>query len=78
MNEIIFNVIDERYRNRKPMIITTNLSADEIGNSKELSKYRIFDRLFEMALLIQVKGEDNRKRMLKENMQAEINKLLNS
>lgn len=78
MNEIIFNVIDERYRNRKPMIITTNLSADEIGNSKELSKYRIFDRLFEMALLIQIKGEDNRKRMLKENMQAEINKLLNS
>ena len=77
MNEIIFSVIDECYRNRMPVIITTNLSADEIGNSKELSKHRIFDRLFETALLIQVKGEDNRKRMLKENMQAEINKLLN-
>lgn len=64
MQEMVFNIIDSRYRAGLPMIITTNLSADEIKNTKEIAYKRIYDRLIERCHPVPVEGESRRRRSL--------------
>lgn len=47
-NELLYELIDTRYRSGKPLIITTNLSTDEL-NTKDISRQRIYDRIREMC-----------------------------
>ena len=65
MQEIVFNVIDSRYRAGLPTIVTSNLTSDEIKNPADISYQRIFSRLLEMCVPIEVKGEDRRRNILK-------------
>lgn len=67
MNEIVFNIIDSRYRAGLPMIITTNLLANELKNPADMAKKRIYSRLFDMCLMVEVKGEDRRRAHLKQD-----------
>lgn len=67
MNEIIFSIIDSRYRSKKPLIITTNLTWNEFANSKDIAKQRIYSRLKEMCIPIEVKGVDRRNNKLKDD-----------
>lgn len=69
MGEIVMNVIDARYRVKKPIIITTNLSGEEFDNPSDVRRQRVFSRLFEMCLPCEVKGKDRRKRTLLEDTQ---------
>lgn len=64
MNEIVFNVIDERNRCRKPLIVTTNLTGEELKRPADRNKSRIYSRLFEMCIPFQVGGNDRRKKEL--------------
>ena len=41
--EQVFNVIDSRYRSKKPLIVTTNLTLDELKHPKSLAHARIYD-----------------------------------
>lgn len=61
MGEIIMNIIDSRYRAGKPIIVTTNLTAQELRNPANIRRARIFSRLFEMTVMIEVTGPDRRK-----------------
>ena len=45
MNEIVTNIIDARYRSGKPMIVTTNLTSEELKNPRDVRKQRIYSRL---------------------------------
>ena len=65
MQEIVFNVIDSRYRAGLPLIVTSNLTSDEIKNPADIAYQRIFSRLLEMCVPIEVKGEDRRRKILK-------------
>lgn len=65
MGEIVQNIIDARYRSGLPLIITTNLTADELKHPAEVRKQRIYSRLFEMCVPVEVKGKDRRKEKLK-------------
>lgn len=65
MGEIVQNIIDARYRSGLPLIITTNLTADELKHPAEMRKKRIYSRLFEMCVPIEVKGKDRRKEKIK-------------
>ena len=65
MQEIVFNVIDSRYRAGLPIIVTSNLTADEIKNPADISYQRIFSRLLEMCIPVESKGEDRRRKILK-------------
>ena len=60
MNEVIFSVIDERYRSGKPIIVTTNLTWAELKNPDSITKSRVYSRLFEMCWPIHIKGTDRR------------------
>jgi DNA replication protein DnaC len=59
--EIVYNVIDCRYRNGQPLIITTNLTLDEIKNPPNMTHKRIYDRILEMCVPIQFTGESRRR-----------------
>lgn len=47
--EQVFSVIDARYRQKRPIICTTNLPLRELENPENLSYSRIYDRLLEMC-----------------------------
>lgn len=61
MGEVIMNVIDSRYRVKKPLIITTNLSGQDLNSPSGIRKSRVYSRLLEMCLTYEVKGKDRRR-----------------
>lgn len=77
MNEILFNVIDGRLISGRPAIITTNLTAQEIVNPSDLSRQRIFSRLYEKSIPVKVDGADRRLQKMKECSRTALDDLLN-
>ena len=67
----VYNVIDSRYRSRKPLIVTTNLTLDSLQNPLDTAHARIYDRLLEMCAPILFTGENFRR----ETAQAKLNRL---
>ena len=65
MVEQVFNVIDGRYRSGLPMIITTNLSAEELKKPQSVEYARIYDRVLERCHPIKVDGVSRRRETLK-------------
>lgn len=63
MNEIVFEVINLRYRRSKPMIVTTNLPATVLMNTEAVGKNRVYDRLIECCEPVAVTGDSKRKKM---------------
>lgn len=61
VNEIVYNVIDSRYRFGKPLIVTTNVPVEELRDPQELQKQRIYSRIAEMCVSVEVSGKDRRK-----------------
>lgn len=59
--EQVFNIIDSRYRSGKPLIVTTNLTLDELKNPKDLAYARIFDRILERCIPLKVNRRNIRK-----------------
>lgn len=56
----IFEIVDERYRSGKPLIVTTNLNPDEAWKSG-IGMRRIFDRLRERCRHVVMDGESRRR-----------------
>ena len=48
--EKVYNVIDSRARGRQAMILTTNLSFDEMMRNPDIRYRRIYDRIFETCI----------------------------
>lgn len=69
MQEIVFNVIDSRYRAGLPLIVTTNLTSEELKHPSDISYQRTFSRLLEMCLPVKVEGKDKRLEKLKSDIQ---------
>ena len=69
--EQIYNIVDSRYRSRKPLIVTTNLTLDEIRRPQDTAHARIYDRLLEMCVPISCIGVSLRK----ENAQEKLERL---
>lgn len=60
MQEIVFNVIDARSRAALPVIVTTNLTRPELGNPADMAYKRIYSRVLERCLAVEVDGNDRR------------------
>ena len=73
MNEIVYTIIDSRYRSHKPLIVTTNLSYGAIRNPNDVNKQRIYSRITEMCYPVAVEGKDRRA----ENINLDLYNLLN-
>lgn len=68
MLENVFNVIDGRYKANKPMIISTNLTLQDIHNETSLAYGRIYDRIIEKCYPIEFKGRNRRRAMSLETL----------
>ena len=67
VGEIVHNIIDSRCREGLPLIVTTNLTGEELANPRDMRKRRIYSRLLEMCIPVKFEGEDRRQMGLKEN-----------
>lgn len=67
--EQIFNLIDERYRSGKPLIVTTNLSIAELQNPTSLEQKRSYDRLLELCVPVAFGAKGRRQENAQSKMQ---------
>ena len=68
--EQVFNVIDSRYRSKKPLIITTNLTLSELNNAADIAHKRIYDRILERCVPIRI----NNRNIRQDNATANLKK----
>ena len=59
--EELYDIIDTRYRSKKPMILTTNMTMADMLNEDDIRYTRIYDRIFEMCVPIPFEGYSWRK-----------------
>lgn len=59
--EKVYDIIDSRYRARLPVILTTNLSMDEMKEAVDIRYTRIYDRIFELCYPLEFVGRSWRK-----------------
>ena len=59
--ELMYSVIDARYKTGKPTIVTTNNDLEEMRNESEIWRSRIYDRVIEMCpITLRMQGESRR------------------
>lgn len=73
--EQVYSVIDSRYRSRQPLIVTTNLSLEELHKPGDMARGRIYSRVLERCVPILVNRTDIRKQKAVQNLE-EARKLL--
>lgn len=58
--EKTYNVVDSRVRTAKPIILTTNLTWEELTKEQDLRYKRVFDRILEVCYPVHVPGKSHR------------------
>ena len=59
--ETVYTVIDNRYKAKLPIIVTTNTPVSELRNAPNMDHQRIYDRILEMCVPMHFTGESMRK-----------------
>lgn len=68
--ETVYSVIDARYKQKLPMIVTTNLTRDELKNPKDMAYQRVYDRVLEMCVPIKFEGTSRRKELATDKLKT--------
>lgn len=68
--EKVMNVIDARYRAGLPLIVTTNLGPKDFADRGDIRRQRVFSRLKEMCICLEVKGEDRRGKKMQDKLRT--------
>ena len=68
--EQVYNVIDTRYKSGKPLIITTNLTLDELKAPTDIPHKRIYDRVLGMCVPVMFNGVNFRKEEAASKMES--------
>ena len=76
--EQVFNVIDSRYRSKKPLIITTNLTLSELNNAADIAHKRIYDRILERCIPVRINNRNIRQDNATANLKQAKRILLNN
>ncbi len=75
--EQVYDIIDSRYRSRKPLIVTTNYTYDMIKNPQDTAHARIYDRLREMCVAVMFDGENLRDKIAQDKYNSLSNRMKN-
>lgn len=68
--EQVMTIIDARYRSGLPVVVTTNLTIGELADPADIRRQRVYSRLKEMCLPIEVTGADRRTRKMERNIMS--------
>jgi len=74
--DVLYNLLNTRYNRKKITIATSNFEDDVDGSSGEREKledrigYRLRSRLYEMCLMLPLRGEDFRREVLGKNIRS--------
>ena len=58
--EQVYSIIDERYKSGLPVVVTTNLTIEDLRCPMQLADARIYSRILEMCTPVHVAGSDRR------------------
>ena len=61
MNEVLYNIINSRYKAKLPLIVTTNLTTEQLKTPTDVTMARTYSRVLEMCFPIKVEGVDIRR-----------------
>ena len=67
MRERVFNVLDQRTLSGHPLVITTNLTPEQLKKTVDIEEARIYDRIFGCCHPVKAKGESYRRQKLKDD-----------
>lgn len=67
MQEIVYNIVDRRYRVGLPLIVTTNLPMTEIKSPADIRLARIYDRILQICHPVEVSGLSRRRADVRES-----------
>ena len=67
--EQVFHVIDSRYRSKKPLIVTTNLTLTELNTPTDMAHRRIYDRILERCVPIRINNRNIRQDNASKNLE---------
>jgi DNA replication protein DnaC len=67
MNELVYEIINLWINTGKPLLITTNLTAEQLKRPKDITNNRVFSRIFEKCIPFEVKGTHHRNKICAEN-----------
>lgn len=59
--EKVYSIVDSRYRQKLPMIVTTNLPMEQMKQEEDVRLCRIYDRIFETCYPMQFTGKSWRR-----------------
>ena len=65
MNEVVYTIINARYKARLPLIVTTNLTTEQLKAPTDVTMARTYSRVLEMCFPIKVEGVDIRREKAK-------------
>jgi DNA replication protein DnaC len=68
--EVVYRVIDDRYTSGKPMIVTTNLTLEQLKKSDIVDYQRIYDRVLGMCIPLHFKQGSVRGKIADEKLEA--------
>lgn len=66
MQELVFSVIDSRYTSGKPVVITTNLTLQDLKNPQTAQQSRIYDRILQICYPVEMTGASIRRKDTKD------------
>ena len=69
--ELMYSVIDARYKTGKPTVVTTNMDKDDMEKEEDMWRSRIYDRIIEMCP-IPLKFESQSKRKIIANERKQL------
>ena len=68
-SDLVYQIIDARYRSGKPLIVTTNLTLEELENPGSRDRERIYQRVLERCTPVFSNEQPIRDIRKKENLE---------
>lgn len=66
-SEVAYSIVNRRELTKMPLIVTTNLTGDELKGRGDITKGRIFDRICRVCKPVFVEGKSQRADFLRKN-----------